>query len=77
MSERLDRLLVLRLKQEEALAGPVPLRELSPLSREYRATLVEISELDTAKADADGIDEIAKRRAARRPGTGKGAARAK
>lgn len=74
---RIDRLIALRDSQEAALAGGVPAREFAALSREYRATLAEIAELDPPKAEGDGIDEIAQRRTARRAGAAKGPSRAK
>ncbi len=44
---------------------------------QYRATLAEIDELTPKKAEGDGIDEIAKRRAARKSGAAAGSSRAK
>lgn len=53
------------------------LRDLSSLSGRLQAVLSEIAALEPQKAVGDGIDEIAARRAARRPGTAKSSARAK
>jgi len=53
------------------------MRDLAALSARLQSVLEEIAELEPKKAEGDGIDEIAKRRAARRPSARKGAARAK
>lgn len=53
------------------------LRDLSPLTGRLQSVLAEIDELTPKEAAGDGIDEIAKRRSARRSGTAKGQARAK
>lgn len=53
------------------------MRDLASLSGRLQAVLEEIARLEPKKAEGDGIDEIAKRRAARRSGTAKGSARAK
>ena len=53
------------------------MRDLAALSARLQSVLEEIAELEPKKAEGDGIDEIAKRRAARRPSPRKGAARAK
>lgn len=42
------------------------LRDLAALSGRLQAVLAEIAVLEPKKAEGDGIDEIAKRRAARR-----------
>jgi hypothetical protein len=76
-ASRLERLTALRDSQESALAGEVATKDFASLSREYRATLAEIAELEPKKAEGDGIDEIAKRRAARRTSPAKGSSRAK
>ena len=53
------------------------MRDLAALSARLQSVLEEIAELEPKKAEGDGIDEIAKRRAARRPGARKGSARSK
>jgi hypothetical protein len=66
---RLARLERLRDSQDAWLrGGEVPAREFAALSREYRLTLAEIAELNPEEKAGDGIDEIAARRSARRPG---------
>lgn len=52
-------------------------RDLAALSARLQSVLEEITALEPRKAEGDGIDEIAKRRAARRPSPAKGSARAK
>lgn len=57
--------------------------ELAPVDRkaalvaQFRATVAEIDDLKPKEALGDGIDEIAARRAARRPSATKGEDRAK
>lgn len=46
-----------------------PADRKAALVAQFRATLVEIEELEPKKEAGDGIDEIAKRRAARRSGS--------
>lgn len=53
------------------------MRDLAALSGRLQAVLAEIAILEPKKAEGDGIDEIARRRAARRAGPAKGAGRAK
>jgi len=53
------------------------LRDLAALSGRLQSVLAEIDELSSKEAAGDGIDEIAKRRAARRSSAAKGSARAK
>lgn len=53
------------------------LRDLAALSGRLQSVLDEIARLEPKKAEGDGIDEIAKRRASRRSGSAKGQARAK
>ena len=53
------------------------LRDLAALSGRLQSVLEQIDELTPKEATGDGIDEIAKRRSARRAGTAKGQARAK
>jgi hypothetical protein len=73
---RLDDLKKLR---EDILAWlpDTPVDRRAALVAQYRATLAEIAELEPQKAEGDGIDEIAARRAARRAGPAKGAGRSK
>lgn len=52
------------------------LRDLAALASRLQAVLAEIAQLEPKKAEGDGIDEIAKRRAARRTGAAKSAGRA-
>lgn len=53
------------------------LRDLAALSGRFQAVLDQIAELEPKKAEGDGIDEIARRRAARRPSTAKSSSSAK
>lgn len=77
-SERLAKLTALRDVQEGLLLSDgLPAREVAALSREYRATLAEIEELAPPAKAGDPVDEIAARRAARRPGAASDQARAK
>jgi hypothetical protein len=48
-----------------------PVDRKAALVAQYRATLAEIAELEPKEAAGDGIDEIAARRTARRPGSAK------
>lgn len=48
-----------------------PVDRKAALVAQYRATLAEIETLEPKESTGDGIDEIAKRRAARRGGTAK------
>lgn len=74
---RLERLMTLRSTQEAALESEIPVRDFASLSREYRATLADIAELQPKAQEGDAVDEIAQRRAARRSGAAKSSARAK
>lgn len=47
------------------------LRDLAALSGRLQSVLDEITRLEPKKAEGDGIDEIARRRAARRSGSAK------
>jgi len=71
---RLDDLVTLRadllLWLEDA-----PVDRKAALVAQYRATLAEIDELTPKEAEGDGIDEIAKRRDARRAGAPKASSR--
>ena len=73
---RLDDLTKLRADPLEWL-DEAPADRKAALVAQYRATLAEIDELSPKEAAGDGIDEIAKRRAARRSSSAKGSARAK
>lgn len=53
------------------------LRDLAALSGRLQSVLEEIAKLEPKKAEGDGIDEIARRRAARRSGSAKPESRAK
>lgn len=53
------------------------MRDLAALSGRLQAVLAEIAALEPKKAEGDGIDEIAKRRTARRSSAAKSPARAK
>ncbi len=61
--DRRDRLTALRDRLEAAISTCEP-RELAPLAKQYRDTLLE---LDTMPAkEASRVDDLASRRAARR-----------
>lgn len=53
------------------------LQGVSGLVGQYVKILAEIEALEPKKAEGDGVDEIAARRAARRASTAKGSSRAK
>lgn len=53
------------------------MRDKAALYRQLSLYLNRIAELEPKKAEGDGIDEIAKRRAARRASPAKGSPRAK
>lgn len=61
---RLDRLIELRDKLEEAIADCESKRDLSALSRQYRETLKEIEEIEGTAGDNDEIGELLAERAA-------------
>lgn len=63
-----DRLTSLRALQAdlEAWMQEAPVDRKAALVAQYRAALQEIAELEPKKAEGDGIDEIARRRASRR-----------
>lgn len=63
-----DRLTSLRSLQAdlEAWMQEAPVDRKAALVAQYRAALQEIAELEPKKAEGDGIDEIARRRASRR-----------
>ena len=73
---RLDDLVTLREHLQEWLVD-APVDRKAALVAQYRATLAEIETLAPKEQVGDGIDEIAKRRAARRAGTAKTADRSK
>lgn len=76
MADRLASLTTLRDDLTEWLQD-CPLDRKAALVAQYRAVLAEIADLEPKKAEGDGIDEIAKRRAARRSKPAKSPARAK
>ena len=53
------------------------MRDLAALSGRLQAVLAEIDELSPTEQEVDAVDEIAKRRDARRSGAAKGSSRAK
>jgi hypothetical protein len=64
---RITRLLAVRDRLADAIAECDSKRDLAALSREYRAVLAELEALAPAKEKrTDGVDEISRRRAARR-----------
>lgn len=75
-----DRLAALRdlrdilAKQIEACDS---LRDLASLSGRFQSVLDQIADLEPKKAEGDGIDEIAERRAARRSSAATSSSRAK
>ena len=73
---RLDDLVKLRADLLEWMDA-APADRKAALVGQFRAVLAEIDELSPKEAIGDGIDEIAKRRSARRSGSAKGQARAK
>lgn len=75
--DRLATLHDLRDLLARQIEGCESLRDLAALSGRLQSVLAEIDELTPKEASGDGIDEIAKRRAARRAGPAKGQARAK
>lgn len=74
---RLDTLRDLRDLLARQIQGCDSLRDLAALSGRFQAVLAEIAELEPKKAEGDGVDEIAARRAARRASTAKSPTRAK
>lgn len=73
---RLDDLTKLRADLLEWM-DEAPADRKAALVGQYRATLAEIDELTPKEAVGDGIDEIAKRRAARRSSAAEDSGRAK
>lgn len=65
-----DRLQTLR-DLRDLLAGQITscesLRDLAALSGRLQSVLEQIADLEPKKSEGDGIDEIAQRRASRRP----------
>lgn len=75
--DRLETLRDLRDLLATQIQGCESLRDLAALSGRLQAVLAEIAELEPKKAVGDDIDEIARRRAARRSGPAKSPGRAK
>jgi hypothetical protein len=73
---RLDDLRQLR-DDIQAWLPETPIDRRAALVGQYRATLEEIEKIEPAKAEADGIDEIARRRNARRASPAPASGRAK
>lgn len=73
---RLDDLIKLRADLLGWL-DEAPADRKAALVAQYRATLAEIDELSPTEQEVDAVDEIAKRRDARRSGAAKGSSRAK
>ena len=73
--DRLATLNDLRDHLAAAIASCDSLRDLAALSGRLQAVLAEIAELAPAEEKGDAVDEIAKRRAARRSGGAKGSGR--
>lgn len=64
---RRARLVILRDRLEDVLAGEIPVRDFAALSREYRACLADLAALPDAR-EVSAADEIAERRAQRKAG---------
>lgn len=75
--DRLQTLRDLRDLLAEQIMACESLRDLASLSGRLQAVLDQIAELEPKKAEGDGIDEIARRRAARRTTPAKSSGRAK
>ena len=75
--KRLDALADLRDVLAERIESCDSLRDLAALSARLQSVLAEIDELQPAEQKGDAVDEIAKRRAARRAGGSTDQARAK
>lgn len=75
--DRLQTLRDLRDLLAVQIEGCESLRDLAALSGRLQAVLSEIAELTPKEEQGDGIDEIARRRSARRSGSAKGSSRAK
>ena len=73
---RLATLRALRDTLAATIDGCEP-KEMASLARQLSLVLAQIDELAPAVVEVDAVDEIAARRAARRSGGTKGAARAK
>ncbi len=66
-ADRVARLTAVRDALEKAIAECESKRDLAPLSREYRAVLAELESLSPSKEKrTGGVDEIGRRRAAKR-----------
>ena len=59
------------------LVGCESKRDVAALAARYQSVLEQVAALEPKKAEGDGIDEIARRRSARRASTAKSAGRAK
>lgn len=64
--DRVARLVAVRDALEQAIAECEAKRDLAALSREYRAVLAELEDLAPKEKHQRGVDEIGRRRAARR-----------
>ena len=73
---RLETLRALRDALAATIDGCEP-KEMASLARQLTIVLAQIDELAPVVVEVDAVDEIAARRAARRTGGAKGAARAK
>jgi hypothetical protein len=69
----MDRLEALKTLRDDLLEWmtEAPADRRAALVAQYRGTLTEIAELEPKKAEGDGIDEIARRRSARRASASK------
>lgn len=74
---RLDALHDLRDLLARSIEDCESMRDLAALSGRLQAVLAEIDELSPTEQEVDAVDEIAKRRDARRSGAAKGSSRAK
>jgi hypothetical protein len=70
-ADRSARLISVRDALEKAIADCESKRDLAPLSREYRAVLAELESLVPKETSKRGVDEIGRRRAARRKSAAK------
>lgn len=75
--DRLQALKDLRDVLATSIAECESARDVAALSNQFRTTLAEIEVLSPRASVGDSVDEIARRRAARRSGPAKGADRAK
>jgi hypothetical protein len=71
-ADRAARLVAVRDALEKAIAECESKRDLAPLSREYRAVMAELEALQpSTEKRKNGVDEIARRRTARRKSAAK------